>query len=1082
MRFLSSIFIGLVLFQLHGHRNVCAEGARPNILWIYAEDLSPWLGCYGDVVNQGATPHIDSIARQGVLFERAFAPAPVCSATRSALIVGQSAIRFGAHQHRSSRKGTPIYLPDGYDLLPELMQEAGYTTFNYGKADYNFIWDQSAYSVALSSPTDFEALVDQQPFFGQIQTKGGKTNTARFPAERRVSAEEVAVPADYPDDSVFREVVAQHYDAIRSEDDRVGEILQALEAVGLHTNTIVVYFSDHGANRLVRHKQMTTEGGLHIPLVMCGPEAWVPRGVLRSDLVDLLDVSATTLAWAGIDIPCWYEGQDLFSVDFNERSFVGAHKDRLDHTIDRVRSIRSDRFRYVRNYNLDRIVLQPQYRDRHAYLLHLRNLYQSGALSELHRSIYFGARPAEELYEVESDPSMTLNLADHPQFEKELERHRGWLNAWLALGDRGSEEESIETLQVNGENQPWGEGVNPEYERYRSDGDGDGLSDKWEELNGRDPNDGRLIFTFDCGGWQTEGWRSVNLSPHLAGELGTLDFRLVGSSGSMYRNGLAVEMEGGLVALNVLGRSDQDVEIHVLINEHPVGRNTMLKSDMMHLLSIEINSALIDEPIREIELVFKGMSGTRVVLDSIEVGDWQKPKRPNVIYILADDLGYGEVGYNGQELIQTPELDAMAKEGMTFSAHYCGSAVCAPSRCSLMTGLHPGHAYIRSNSPRYPNGQTPLPKDTETVATLAKRAGYTTAIIGKWGLGGVLEDVVNPVVNSGHPNHQGFDHFFGYLDQRKAHNYYPDHLWRNRELVKLENSSNGWDPANRDYSHDRMTEEAIKWITTNKEEPLFLYLAYCVPHTWWQVPDLGMYEDEDWPEQHLQIQAAMVSRMDRDIGRIKRLLETLGLAENTLILFNSDNGAHGQGLTREFFDTTAGLNGKKRMMTEGGVRSPMLAYWPGTIKAGTTSDHLSAFWDFLPTMAELTGEPIRGETDGISMVPELLGLKEQQAKHAYLYWELYEGRPNCGVRMDHWKGIVKDRRNGMKIELYDLRVDEVEQVNVAEAYPLIVSQIRSIMEEAHQPNPYWDKEHTPLFNAAKACSVSGVIPEPLKQK
>ena len=317
MRFLSSIFIGLVLFQLHGHRNVCAEGARPNILWIYAEDLSPWLGCYGDVVNQGATPHIDSIARQGVLFERAFAPAPVCSATRSALIVGQSAIRFGAHQHRSSRKGTPIYLPDGYDLLPELMQEAGYTTFNYGKADYNFIWDQSAYSVALSSPTDFEALVDQQPFFGQIQTKGGKTNTARFPAERRVSAEEVAVPADYPDDSVFREVVAQHYDAIRSEDDRVGEILEALEAVGLHTNTIVVYFSDHGANRLVRHKQMTTEGGLHVPLVMCGPEAWVPRGVLRSDLVDLLDVSATTLAWAGIDIPCWYEGQDLFSGSYH---------------------------------------------------------------------------------------------------------------------------------------------------------------------------------------------------------------------------------------------------------------------------------------------------------------------------------------------------------------------------------------------------------------------------------------------------------------------------------------------------------------------------------------------------------------------------------------------------------------------------------------------------------------------------------------------------------------------------------------------------------------------------------------------
>ena len=1082
MRLISSIFIWLVLFQLQGHREICADVTRPNILWIYAEDLSPWLGCYGDTVNQGGTPHIDSIAEQGVLFERAFAPAPVCSATRSAVIMGQSAIRFGAHQHRSSRKGTPIYLPDGYALLPELMLDAGYTTFNYGKADYNFMWDRSAYSITLPSATDFKSLVDQQPFFGQIQTKGGKTNTDRFPAERRVSPDNVKVPADYPDDSVFRELVAQHYDAIRSEDDRVGEILRGLEVAGLHTNTIVVYFSDHGANRLLRHKQMTTEGGLHVPLVMCGPELLVPKGVLRSDLVDLLDLSATTLAWAGIQIPSWYEGQDLFSTDFSERTFVGAHKDRMDHTIDRVRSIRSDRFRYVRNYKLDRVILQPQYRDSHTSFLHLHNLYQSNALSDLHRSIYFGPRPEEELYELESDPSMTMNVADNPQFKNELVRHRRLMNTWLAAGDMGSEEESIKTLQANGENQPWGEGVNSEFERYRADSDGDGLSDKWEQLNGRNPEDGHLIFTFNCGGWQTEGWRSKNLSSQLAGELGTLDFKLKGSSGSIFRDGLAVKMEMDLSVLNVLGKTDEDIEIDLLINGCLMGRGTMLKSDILQSFSIEIDYIHLEKPIQELELVFNGSAGTRVVLDSIEFCDLQKPKRPNVIYILADDLGYGEVGYNGQKWIQTPELDAMAEDGMTFSAHYCGSAVCAPSRCSLMTGLHSGHAYIRSNSPGYPNGQTPLPKETETVAKLAKRAGYTTAIIGKWGLGGVLKDEYNPVANSGHPNHQGFDYFFGYLDQRKAHNYYPDHLWRNREWVNLENSSNGWDPANRDYSHDLMTEEAIEWITANKEKPLFLYLAYCVPHTWWQVPDLDIYEEEDWPEKHLQIQAAMVSRMDRDIGRIKRLIETLGLAENTLIIFNSDNGAHGQGLTREFFDTTGGLNGKKRMMTEGGVRSPMLAYWPGMIKAGSTSDHVSAFWDFLPTMAELTGEPVRGKTDGISMVPELLGRKEQQAKHAYLYWELYEGRPNCGVRMGHWKGIVKDRRDGMKVELYDLRIDEAEQVDVAEGYPLVVNQIRSIMEAAHEPNPYWDKDNTPLFNAAKACSVSGVIPQPRKQK
>jgi len=426
----------------------------------------------------------------------------------------------------------------------------------------------------------------------------------------------------------------------------------------------------------------------------------------------------------------------------------------------------------------------------------------------------------------------------------------------------------------------------------------------------------------------------------------------------------------------------------------------------------------------------------------------QPPSKPNVIYILADDLGYGEVGYNGQEMIKTPELDALAKEGMTFTAHYCGNAVCAPTRCSLLTGLHPGHA----------------------------------SVIGKWGLGGVHEDVPDPVLNSGHPNRQGFDHFFGYLDQAKAHNYYPDHLWRNSDLVKLDNPNKGRAKGNKDYSHDLMTEEAVKWISDNKDEPMFLYLAYCIPHTKWQVPDLGRYKDEDWPKKNYKIQAAMVSRMDRDIGRIKRLLEELGIAENTLVVFNSDNGAHGQGGTREFFDTTAGLKGKKRHMTEGGVRSPMLAYWPGKIAAGTSSDHLSAFWDFLPTMAELTGESMSAPTDGISMLPTLLGQPEKQRQHEYLYWELYEGRPNCGVRMGKWKGIVLDRRKGMDVELYDLESDEMEQVNVAAQHPEIVQQIRNAMQESHQPSPFWDKANKPLFNGRAACERNGVTFVPRKPK
>ena len=285
---------------------------------------------------------------------------------------------------------------------------------------------------------------------------------------------------------------------------------------------------------------------------------------------------------------------------------------------------------------------------------------------------------------------------------------------------------------------------------------------------------------------------------------------------------------------------------------------------------------------------------------------------------------------------------------MRFTAHYSGSAVCAPARCSLMTGLHSGHGYIRSNSPGYPNGQMPIPENTETVAKLMKRAGYNTAIIGKWGLGGVVDDTPNPTLNSGHPNKQGFDHFFGYLDQRKAHNYYPTHLWRNNEYVSLANKTNGWDKSNQDYSHDLMTEEAISWITSNQEKPMFLYLAYCIPHVWWQVPDLGMYKDMDWPQNHFNVQAAMVSRLDRDIGRIRRCLEELDIADNTLIIFNSDNGAHGRGGTLEFFEASGNLRGKKRMMTEGGLRSPMVAYWPKKFQKELSQNTPLLFGIFYP--------------------------------------------------------------------------------------------------------------------------------------
>ncbi|WP_281613080.1 arylsulfatase [Flammeovirga sp. SubArs3] len=456
---------------------------------------------------------------------------------------------------------------------------------------------------------------------------------------------------------------------------------------------------------------------------------------------------------------------------------------------------------------------------------------------------------------------------------------------------------------------------------------------------------------------------------------------------------------------------------------------------------------------------------TAIFLTTFIIGvstqSYGQKRKPNVIYILCDDLGYGEVGYNGQQKIQTPELDKLANSGMIFTDHYCGNAVCAPSRASLMTGKHPGHAYIRANSPGYPKGQTPIKEDAETLGKLMKRAGYSTACIGKWGLGSFHD--------SGNPNDQGFDLFYGYTDQRKAHNYYPEYLWLNGEKQMLDNGKG----KQNDYSHDLFTAKAINYIKEKKDEPFFLYLAYTIPHVKWQVPDLAQYKEKDWPER-MKIQAAMVSRMSKDVGAIINLLEELGIDKNTLVMFNSDNGAHGKGGTTEFFKTSGDLRGIKRSMYDGGVRSPMFAYWPGKIKAGSTSDHISAFWDVLPTLSDITNEPLKGETDGISMLPTLLGKDKKQKQHKYLYWELYEGKPNCAVRYGKWKAVVTDRRKGLNIELYDVKADEGEGKNVATEYPDVVKEIALMMKDAHIKSPYWDKDFKPLFNAAAACEFNGV--------
>ena len=547
-------------------------------------------------------------------------------------MAGQNQIRFGAHEHRSSRGPAKIYLPDGMKLLPQLIKEAGYFTFNLGKTDYNFVWDQQAtYSLMKRQrmPVPWEQLKRNQPFFGQIQTAGGKNRTDRFPDDRKVDPATVTVPLDYPQDDIYRKVVAQHYDAIRQDDDLIGRVLEGLAESGLSDNTIVVYFGDHGANNLVRHKQMPTEGGLHVPFIINGPDPWVPAPSVRDDLVDLLDLSATTLAWAGVGIPDWYEGQHLFGQKVIPRSYVAAAKDRLDHTIDRVRTIRSDRFRYTRNYKTDRIFLQPQYRDSRDFLVHLRDLYATGRLAPKLTEIYFGERPSEEFYDIRSDPSQLTNLVDDPAFAKELDRHREYLRQWLSKGDAGEVEEPIGELrfQAGGkQGHKWGRAVNPEYEVVREDSDGDGLSDDWEVANGRDPSDGKLLFTFDCGGWQTEGWRGDQTLGNIAGRQGFLDFQLGSDRGLLIRRGLNLKVKANRGNLEIKARADNDITlIQWATSRERSGRHQIFsigipKSSEIRKQEVALpTSGPWRETIRSIELEWVGPAGTRVEIDSISI-------------------------------------------------------------------------------------------------------------------------------------------------------------------------------------------------------------------------------------------------------------------------------------------------------------------------------------------------------------------------------------------------------------------------------------------------------------------------------
>ena len=441
--------------------------------------------------------------------------------------------------------------------------------------------------------------------------------------------------------------------------------------------------------------------------------------------------------------------------------------------------------------------------------------------------------------------------------------------------------------------------------------------------------------------------------------------------------------------------------------------------------------------------------------------------QPNVIYILADDLGYGDLSSYGQTHFQTPNIDRLAEQGLKFTQHYSGSSVCAPARCTLMTGMHTGHAVVRDNSEVSPEGQKPMPADTFTVGHLFKEAGYATGIFGKWGLGAPE--------SASEPLKMGFDRFYGYNCQRQAHHYYPYFLWEDdRRVILWENFGH----QRGQYAPDLIQEEVLEFIETNKDQPFFCYYALVQPHAEMIAPEdyMEKHRGKYLPERSYEgidegpkfrkgpygsqsdghaAFAAMINVVDDDVGELMAKLEALGIADNTLVIFTSDNGPHQEaGHDPEYFNSNGGLRGVKRDLYEGGIRVPMIAHWPRRIARGTKTDHVSAFWDVLPTFAEITGQKIPAEVDGLSFLPTLLGQKKQP-QHDFLYWEFHQKKGRVALRKGDWKAV---RYNvaidpDSPLELYDIAKDPLESTNVAASFPEIVAEMNKLIKASRTESP-----------------------------
>jgi len=1036
---------------------------RPNIVWLTSEDHGPHMGCYGDALAR--TPHVDALAAQGMRFRHVWSCVPVCAPARTAIISGMYPSSLGALHMRSM-----VPLPDEIKLYPQILREAGYYCTNNSKEDYNcrapeHLWNES------SNTAHWRNRAAGQPFLAVFNsTKSHESQIRTRPHNQVTDPAAVHVPAYHPDTPEVRQDWAQYYDRVNAADADAGARLRELEEAGLASDTIVFYYADHGSG-MPRAKRFAGDSGLHVPLVVQFPEKWrhlAPRdyqvGGVSDRLVSFVDFAPTLLSLAGVEPPAWMQGHAFAGpYQTDGPGLLFGERGRMDERNDLVRSVTDGRYVYLRNYFPH--VSQAQH---NAYQFETpttrvwHDLFHRGLTNDAQSIFWSVPRAHEELYDLQSDPDEVHNLAASPE-------HR-------AILDKLRQAQRVHAADIRdvcflpeGEIHARSEGSTP-YAMARD-------QDEEKHPFGR---------VFDA------AERASNLDREALPELRTLltdsdsAVRYWAALGHLMRGREAVG--SGRSALHAAlqdpspyvriaaaqclaqygGAPDRAAALDVLKQLAPPKTNGVFVATaaLEAIDALGTQAASLYADVRALDP--RGPSPDArfdahlpKLIENILSRD-----RPNLIWIMADDLGYGELGCYGQSVIRTPRLDRMAAEGLRFTQFYAGATVCAPSRSVLMTGQHHGHTRVRGNAgPANPAAQALRPEDL-TVAKVLSDAGYATALIGKWGLGDV------GVAETGLPGRHGFEYFFGYLSQHRAHNHFPEFLWRNERQINLPNQvtpvgefGGGYCEDGILYADDLFADEALKFVASHQHRPFFLYWSMVIPHAnnernrvlknGAHVPDFGPYANEDWPAQ-AKGHAAMISRLDSYVGRMLDQLQLLGLAENTLVIFTSDNGPHGEsGHNLARFRPAGPLTGIKRSLTDGGIRVPAIAWWPGRVTAGSESNHVAYFGDWFATAAELARAQVPDGLDSISFAPTLRGDPAGQQPHEFLYWEFHErGFQQAALYQGRWKGL---RAHGPDepVRLYDLHQDIREQHDLAGQHPEIARVIADYLNSARSDSPDW---------------------------